>query len=204
MHFKLKGTNIHISFLFAALVFVMLSYQNTILPLPILISSLVHEAGHLICMLIFRVKAQAVCFNLFGMRIIKSPRCILTPKAEILIALAGPAFNFILFLISFTNFFCTARSVFLKLALLNAFMCVFNMLPVCTLDGGCALQSFMLQFKSGDTVNKAITVISFITVIPVVVFGSMLLIRTRYNFTLLAAGVYMLLLLVLKKRNRVL
>ena len=77
--------------------------------------------------------------------------------APALVALAGPAANFGLFLVGFFGFgFLYSRTgynfedvvlLFLLLGYFNAFLCLFNLLPVPGLDGWAALTEYVPRLK---------------------------------------------------------
>lgn len=198
MRFSYKSVTVRVSFLFIAVLFIALVNQNSSLPIILLISALLHEAGHLVCIFLTRTKVCAVYFNIFGMKIVRGINPRLNYRDECKIALMGPCVNLLVFLLFLTMFFCLKSVILLQIALINAFMAMFNLLPIFCLDGGSALYSFLSMRKSSFTAHKAVRKVSFVFVVPLILFGVFQLFNTKYNFTFLLVGLYLIILLIFK------
>lgn len=198
MQFKCKSITVKISFLFIAVILIAIINQNSKLPIILIISALLHEAGHLICLFLTRTKVCAVYFNIFGMKIVKGINPRINYWYECKIALMGPLVNIIVFIITLTLFFCFKSAVLLKFALVNLFLALFNLLPIFSLDGGSALFFFLASKKTPFKAHKSVKIISFIFVIPLILFGVFQLFNTKCNFTLLLLGLYLIVLLIFK------
>ncbi len=198
MQFKYKSITIKISFLFIAVMLIAVISQNNKLPIVLIISALLHETGHLVCLFLTRTKVCAVYFNIFGMKIVKGVNPRTNYWDECKIALMGPLFNIIIFIIALTLFFCFKSAIYLKIALVNLFLALFNLLPIFSLDGGSALFFFLASKKSPFKAHKTVKVISFVFVIPLIIFGVYQLFSTKYNFTFLLIGLYLITLLIFK------
>ena len=75
---------------------------------------------------------------------------------------------------------------------------VFHCLPVEPLDGGMALRACLSSLLVSDTAAKISFAVGLVFLIPLAVLGFVILLRTRYNYSLLAISLYLMLYLVLK------
>ncbi|MFR7484548.1 MAG: hypothetical protein ACLUVP_04510 [Acutalibacter sp.] len=72
-------------------------------------------------------------------------------------------------------------------------------LPIEPLDGGMALHSLLCARMKASTAARVSTALSAACLLPLAVLGFAILLRTRYNFTLLAMSLYLMLYLVFKR-----
>ncbi len=198
MRFKYKSITVKISFLFFAVIFIALVTQNSFLPLILIVSALLHEAGHLVSLFFTKTQICVIYFNIFGMKIVKGINCRMNYRNDYKIALMGPFVNLLVFLMFLTMFFCLNSIILLQIALINLFLALFNLLPIICLDGGSALYSFIAMKKSSFKAYRALRRISFLLTIPLIVFGVFQLFNTRFNFTFLLVGMYLIVLLIFK------
>ena len=84
------------------------------------------------------------------------------------------------------------------LALITINLGVFNLLPIEPLDGGQALFCLLALFVSERTANRVVMAVSVLVLFPLGVAGWMVMLGSRYNFSLLAVCVYLFLLILLK------
>ena len=133
MRFKLLGTEIYISFLFAAVITLMLACDRTGLVLPTLFAVFVHEIGHLFAMWLLECGPKRI-------KLIPTSVQITAPitkryRNDILIALFGPLVNFLFTFIFYLNFMLFKNELSFYYAGLNLIIGLFNSLPVSGLDG---------------------------------------------------------------------
>jgi stage IV sporulation protein FB len=153
-----------------------------------------HETGHLAVMWLFRVKPSLIRFTLFGIDLVKSDCAGHSYWHDALISLAGPGVNFAaalllrLFLVEAGNPFLTANIAF----------ALFNLLPIEPLDGGQALYCVLCTKFHAEQAAKAVSVLSFLTLLPLAAVGFLILFRSPWNFALLLTCGYLMVLLVLK------
>ncbi len=151
-----------------------------------------HEAAHFAVLCWFHAKPKALAFSALGCRMTADPEKALGFWQSALVSLAGPAAN----LLSFAAFHlagggnCAYASFSLALG-------VFHILPVEPLDGGLALRAFLNCLTDGDRAARISFRLSLLFLLPLAVLGFLVLLRTRYNFSLLALSVYLMLYLVL-------
>ncbi|MEE0251931.1 MAG: hypothetical protein UEE41_00860, partial [Acutalibacteraceae bacterium] len=81
----------------------------------------------------------------------------------------------------------------------NSTIAWFNMLPVEALDGGQALYALLCNKFSPKTSETVVAVVSFFALLPVAIVGFIMLLQSKYNFTLFFISIYLMVLLVLKR-----
>ncbi|MCH5298083.1 MAG: site-2 protease family protein [Ruminococcus sp.] len=85
--------------------------------------------------------------------------------------------------------------------MVNLFLGIFNMLPVLSLDGGQILHLLLSRKIEDIKAQKAVNILTFIFIFPLAVLGFILLFKTKYNFSLLAVCLYLILSLIFKRDN---
>lgn len=127
---RFKNTDIVICFSFAAvLTLCILLYSEKIIIISV-ISSLLHECGHIAAMRVYGVNIKEIRLYGGGMKITKDISYLPFPK-ELMVTFAGVFVNFCICIFSY----CCFKTVFsVNLALL-----IFNLLPIGCLDGARAL-----------------------------------------------------------------
>jgi len=165
----------------------------------ILLTVLVHEAGHLLAIRASGGKIKELRLELMGAAIIYDGSRM-SYIAELLTALAGPVFSFILAYISarigksWGEFWFTLSGVSLVL-------CVFNLLPAAALDGGRVLFMTLAHFAGTDAAEKICFLTSCLVSLGAILPGMWLLMKTGWNFTLLISGIWLFLGTAIVKRR---
>ena len=150
----------------------------------IFVVAFLHEMFHLAAALALKEKAQKVIIMPYGCELKLS--AISSPSNEIIIAAAGPCFNLAAALLA-SRFPLGETFYFMNLAML--FM---NVLPVLPLDGGRVLRGILSYFFGSAAIFKAMRFLSFFVAAALVLCGGVLLYLSRYNFSLLIIGVFLL------------
>lgn len=156
------------------------------------LSVLLHECAHLGVMFLFRQIPDCVSVSAFGMKIQLPTGQKLQYKHNIFISLAGPASNLLIGILAVLF----AQNT---LAVINFTLGCLHMLPIEPLDGGLALRSFLTQKLQPDKARKITVVTSLLLILPMATLGFLILFYTKYNFSLLALSLYLMLYLVLKQ-----
>lgn len=200
MKLQVKRAQLEISFFFAAGVTLLLILDESGTAAISLAACVLHECGHLLCLGAFGEVPQKVSLELFGMRIDRARGIHLSFSQEMAVALAGPACNLLLALV------CLAvaaggNTKMLTACAVNLGLAGFNLLPVEPLDGGQALYFALCRRYEEAQAKKLAGVVSVCLVVPLVVAGVALLVKSGYNFTLLVVSVYLFLLLLFKKEQ---
>ena len=183
MRLTIKGFEIRVSFI-ALAVISFLTVSNIYTGYALCFAAvIIHELGHLLCMLIFRIRVRGISVSLFDIKLLESDRYKTAFFKDVLITLSGPAVNLLVFIISvgFSGVF----------AYVNLFVGLFNALPASTLDGGQALYLVLSRFFKPKTSALIIDIITIIISVPLFFAGFYTLLKTSYNFSLLFIGLYL-------------
>lgn len=198
MVFYVGGVKVKIDFLFAALVTILLCFNTGDEVRLGIFFSILHEAGHLTAIIICREKPETVRFGLFGMTIIRQSDLSQNYGKEIITALAGPFTNFFLSAVLYAVYLRIPDSRIMKSVFVNLIMGTFNIMPVFSLDGGRALESFLKANFEADTGDRIIKAVSFAALVFMMGAGFCILIESGYNFTFLLITVYLAVMLFIK------
>lgn len=163
------------------------------------IAAVLHETGHLIFMKCFDSFPKKIKISLFDIAIIDSNKYNRSLNKELLITLGGVMMNLISALICFGLYLVFRYNFLWILTGANILLLVYNLLPVDTLDGGQALYLILSSKLSEKTVERIMFVISLIVLLPCTVIGFLLLLRSKYNFTLLLTSLYLIAVILMKK-----
>lgn len=170
MKFRLFGIDFYISFLFTAMLSLMLLLDKTGLLSSVFITSLIHELAHIAAQRIFGEKPRSIRFNLCAVEIIR-PNLPTSRLHSVLISLFGPLSNILIgtALMLAYNMIPTAQTA--NSAAIQLTVGIFNLLPIKGLDGGSIAEALIPS-------RKLTAVLSFATVITVVT-ASFLLLKGR-------------------------
>ncbi|KHD25602.1 Zn-dependent protease [Vibrio caribbeanicus] len=107
-----------------------------------------HEYGHVRAMKYFGMKTKGIYLVPFLGGLALSDEKINTRWQDVVISIMGPMFGFILSLILMVAYWITGEMFFAGLAVFNAFLNLFNLLPILPLDGGHVLKSISFSMNS--------------------------------------------------------
>ena len=161
---------------------------------------LIHESGHLIMMLIFGCKPRKINISLFEIAINDDNRQEKSNLQNFLIIFFGPFANFICFILIFLLYLFSGTD-FLKFAYVNLSLCILNLLPVISFDGGQMLYLLLSIRFCSCTAEKAVNIITFIALFPIALLGFIILFNSDYNFSLLFVCGYIILSLIFKNNR---
>lgn len=197
MRFKLFGTEIYLSFLFMAVITLMLAFDKTGLILPTLFAVFLHETGHLFMMWLRGLSPKRIKLIPASVQITNA--FTKGYSSDIVIALAGPMANLLFFGVFYYNHICYGNLGTLYFALLNLVIGGYNLLPIRGLDGGTVLYCILCRFCE---VNKAELVLKLVSVFfgVVVIFAAVTLhFRGKLNLSLYIMGIYILVTSIMKR-----
>lgn len=159
-----------------------------------LAACLLHEGAHLCALFCFGVPPRRAELSAFGCRMERDSQKPLQFWQNALVSLAGPCLNLLCFglLALLGRGEGDAAQISLALGLLH-------LLPIEPLDGGLALRYLLSGCFSPGLAEKVTLAFSLFLLFPLAALGFLLLLRTRYNFSLLALCVYLMLYLTLKR-----
>lgn len=196
MRFKFFGTDVHIGFMFSAVVMLLMILDKSYTAVFALMAAVMHELAHLSCFLYFGQTPKKVDFNALGMRISRGQDTNLSLGQEAVASLAGPFINIFIALLTLSTSKVEWAS---RATAINLSLAIFNLLPVFELDGGRAIYYLMCIKFQEKTASRVLTVLSVITLFLLYSLGFLVLFRSGYNFTLIAATVYLTILTVAKR-----
>ena len=157
-----------------------------------------HELGHIIMILHFGSSEINIKINLIDIVISDRMKENRSYKQDIAVILAGPMANLIISLVFGTAYFIYKYNYFYDFAVISGILCVFNLLPMETTDGGQLVEIFLKNHFSLKTVQTVMTVLTAVFILPVSFAGFYVLLNSRSNYTLLFYGMYFLFLLMSK------
>lgn len=196
MQIRLNKTRVSVTFPFSAVLVLMLLLCDEEIVLISLFSSLFHEGGHLLFMLLFGEVPTHICFGAFGIRIERGSTGNLSQKKEAMVALGGIAGNCLLFVCGFVFYLVYNSSCAAKLLAVNLLIAAFNMLPVRLLDFGRCLECLFSEKERGD---KALSMLSFATAFAIGLGCILYSIFVSINVSLIAVSIYIILITTLKE-----
>ena len=186
---KLCQVEIGADFTFFAIIAMFLALDTTGLALMSLAVCLIHEAGHLIAMVLTGQKPGAIVFRGGGVKIIANSTHSahstnsVHPAQSPFVLLAGSGLNIALFLSLY--FTLPKTDIYpVMFAVLNLVIGVFNLLPVGCLDGKRLLGLFLPE--------KLLRVIETLALAAVVTAIIAAVVRGEVNFTIIAAIIYII------------
>lgn len=197
MRFKLFGTEIYVSFLFAAVIALMLATDRTGLVIPTLFAVLVHEIGHLFAMWILGCRPKSIRLIPASVQIVRgfSSR----PYGEAVVAVCGPAANIAVFLSLMLNFYYCSSENSLIFGLLNLIIGIFNLLPVSGLDGGTLLSAALAHGMDPQKAEGIVKIITAIMAALAFIAGVYMWVSGRFNLSVFIVALYLLICCIIKR-----
>ena len=196
MRFRLFGTEIYLSFLFAALLTVMLATDKTGLVLPTFFAVFMHECGHLFAMWILGCAPKKIKLIPASVQITNA--AFTDYKNDFLIAVSGPLVNFILFLAFYYNYSLFENRLVRYFALINLMLGILNLLPVKGLDGGTVLFSILCRITDINKATLMLKIITLILAVAIIVTAVFSTVRDKTNISLYIMGIYLVVISVMK------
>lgn len=191
MIFNIFGVKVEITFWFVAFITFIISLNVPSNVFVTVISSLLHETGHLFVMTSLGNKPQAVRFEITGMNIIRQPDLKISIRNEILISLGGPFVNLISFLLSVIILCVCKNENILTFGCINLILMIFNLLPIKKLDGGMALYYTLSQKYNNIICLKVLKLTSAFFITLIYIWGIYAFISSKYNFSLIIIAIFL-------------
>lgn len=157
-----------------------------------LLAMLCHEGGHLLALKAFGRPPQRVALSALGCRMVLAPGLGLGGRQAVQASLAGPGMNLVCFALCLP-----AGCGHSPFALASLALGGLHLLPIEPLDGGLALRRLLECRCSPAQAERISRWVSAGLLVPLWVLGFWILLRTRYNYSLLALALYLMLYLVL-------
>lgn len=197
MTFNVRGSCVNISFFFFTAVCIALVLDTTNTAVLALCAAAVHECGHLLCMLFFGERPSKVFIAPFGFSITRLS--LSSYRREVFIAFAGPFANIFVALVLVSVMLVCRLPQLLKPVLVNVALAAFNLLPIEPLDCGRAVRCWLMCRMNTVRAERTVFIIGVVFLVPLSAFGFYVLIRSRYNITLLLASFYLSWMLLKRK-----
>lgn len=155
---RVHNTGINISELFFSYISLLLIFDKTGIVIPVIISALVHELGHIIAALKYGCKIKNISLMPGGF-LIKKTRCN-NKSCEIFVLLCGPLFNII-----FATVFLLLNSIIpydglLISSAINYILGIVNLFPIYGLDGGNIILEHISKERTNNLFLKLSAVLS--------------------------------------------
>ena len=198
MRFNILGIRVEVTFLFVAFISFVLTLKAPSNVLITVISSLIHEIGHLLIMLILDNRPEKVRFELTGINIIRSLNMKISNKNEIFISIGGPLANAIISTLCCLYLCFYKNDLILTFACINLILMAFNLLPIKGLDGGNALYFLLIHKCDSLFSTKIIYITSFVFILLVFIWGIYVFIATKYNISIIIIAMFLTLSLFSK------
>lgn len=190
MKLKLLGTEIYVSFLFMAMLTLMIACDKTGFVLPTLFAVFIHELGHLFAMWALGISPKRIKLIPTSVQIVSDIASRYT--SDIFVSLCGPIANFVLFIALYINFLSFKNEMSLCYGLLNLIIGIFNLFPVKGLDGGRILLSLTAKFFSLNKAELVLKIVTIIIAVAIIIVGILLAIKKELNLSIFIIGIYLL------------
>lgn len=194
--FKLFGTEVYISFLFAAVIAFMLATDRTGLVIPTIFAVFIHEAGHLLAMWAADCAPRRIRLIPASVQIVRSFSA--KPYAETAITVCGPVANLVVFFALYINYLVFGRQDILVFGMLNLIIGAFNLLPVSGLDGGTLLCLLLSKFLSSDKAQATVRIITVVFGFAALIVGLYLAFSGRLNLSVFIVALYLFVASIMK------
>lgn len=193
------STRYRIDFTFSLTLTLMLLFCQEDTVILCLLSSVLHEMGHLFLMYFFRQKIISVTFGAFGVRIDRHFSSEISYKKEAIIAFGGIGVNLLIAFMSILYYYLSGNSFCLRLAVVNIFIALFNMIPIDTLDMGRVLRYTLLCIYDESKCHSILNVLSTVSVNLLAGLCLFYSISFAVNPSLIAVTVYLYVITLFKK-----
>ncbi len=196
MKFSVLKTKIEVSFLFIALLSLVILTDTTGLIIPTVIAVILHEFSHLLAMYYFGCSPKKIKIIPAAIEITRD--FCQKNSQEIIISLAGSVANILTFLITYFLFFKGKNIIFLNFAVVNFVIGFFNLLPLKSLDGGNILFKILCFKLSAEKSERILNIINFIIGLAGILVGVFLIINGKINLSVIIMSIYIILSVIIK------
>ena len=167
-----------------------------------ILSALLHELGHILVMSSSGNMVKEIDFGLVNIDILDdNDKNISFDKNELLILLSGSVVNFAVGMLLMGIYYLSSKNAVKVFAIQNFIVGILNLLPISQLDGGRILFILLSRHLKLCLTEKILKTISFIFLLPIIVLGFIILIKSKYNFSLLILGCYLFSYILFKDKS---
>ena len=192
MTVKFLGLKIKITFLFSALICLMLFIDRTGLIIPLMLAVSVHELAHIAAMKMLDCAPSEIELVPGSIKIINPQKY--DRRKENIILLCGPLSNLLLFIVFYLGFVFCGYTRLLVFSTVELVVALFNLLPAKGLDGGALLYNFLLKITSVLRATLFFLIISVFTGTFFLSFGILCAVSGNLNPSLIILGLYIIIL----------
>lgn len=193
MMLNIYGIKVEITFYFVAFIAFILSLKVPSNILITVISSLIHECGHIIMMIVLGNKPKKLRFELTGINIIRNKEINISNRNEVIISFGGPLLNLIIVIFCCIYLCFYDNTIVITFACINLILMVFNLLPIKGLDGGNILFHLIIQYCDILFSSKVIKFTSVFFIVIIFIWGVYVLVVSRYNISLIMIAIFLIL-----------
>ncbi len=190
MHFNFRGVRLRISYYFVCSVVIFTALDKTRLYIPTIFFMMVHEAAHIITLLIFGCKIVEVQL-IIGAIGVKYSDITLSKLQKIVSILIGPLSNLILSVL----FLYSGCDIYFGI---NLVLGLYNLLPLVGLDGGSFIQTLLEGIVSTKFIERTLNILTVLTAV-LLFFVTFLHLNVNKNYTVVLFCIYLLMPIVIKK-----
>lgn len=200
LRLKIKGMPVEIGAgFFIVITFMLLVCDNETVLISVF-SSLLHECGHIISMLVCGERVRLLRISASGLCIERKINSALSFSREIIISLSGVCVNFLLSLFSYIIYLLSGGEFLRSVIYVNLAIALFNLLPAGQLDGARGL-SFILRRRIPESTADRITdTLSLVTTVILIAFSLVAFYFRAANPSLAVVTIYLSIILI----NRIL
>lgn len=195
MKLKVFGIEITISFMFCAVLSMVVLCDKTGLVVPMLLAAFIHELGHLFVMKYFNCAPKEIRLIPGSVRIV-SPVC--HEKHTLIILLFGPLVNLVVFCLVYFSSRALNVDYYIEFALINLVYGLFNLLPFYALDGGSILEEILSGKMGAVKAEKTIKAVTLIGAVLFLLIFILSFIKGNVNFSVFILSLYLILSVFLK------
>lgn len=189
MNIKFFGVKIYISYLFVAIITLMLFFDRTGLIIPLGIAVFFHETAHFVAMKKLKCAPSEILLIPGSVRIQSKSNYNL--KNDNIVLLCGPLSNILLF--AFLYIFGFYRNAAVQLV-----VGVYNLLPAKGLDGGSILYNFLIKKTKLSYAKIIYTVVSLCVGLAFIVLNLFFVFAKNMNLSFLIFGIYIIVYTLVK------
>ena len=195
MKLDIGKTEFKIDVTFAAAVTLTLILDESGAGALALFCCIIHEIGHIVCLLLFGEKPKSVTLSFYGIKLERSGE-YWGRSRETAVYASGPLVNF-LFAMCMLPFGVKTKNA----VIFSLFVGLFNLVPCRPLDGGNLLFLFLGGRMSEEKADKIYFAVSCVLLAPMAASGMAVLLKTG-NATLLGVSLYLSVAIFLDKKEK--
>lgn len=192
MTVEIFDTRFRLTFSFFAVITAMLLTCDRRIVAVSVVSSLLHECGHLVFMFAFGEKPECVIFGAFGIRIERKGVSSLCYKRQAAVAMGGIVVNCALAAVFAVLYIFLACDVFAVGLAVNLLIGSLNMIPVGILDAGQFLRYILLERFDEDETESKMNIVSDFSVLLFACFCVCYTVLIGLNASLICVCLYLM------------